>query len=210
MSGLKYYVIDLETTGLSSKYQEVTEISIIKCETKVQLTELVRCEYPERANIDSLAITKKTLADLDKGISKEQAVERVNKFLNEDGLTPAHRCFIGHNINFDMRFIKALYEKVGQRCPVDLYLCTMALSKDYAKKQGIVKPKVNLQAACELLGVKRLTGAHASKVDSRNTYLLWENLVKEKGIDHLPFIKTSQHILSSSNEEQGLDPDLLD
>jgi DNA polymerase III epsilon subunit-like protein len=210
MSGISYWIIDLETSGISSKYHEITELSIIKCDTKVQLTEFVRCEYPERANVDALMITKKTLADLDKGISKEQAVEKINQFLNEDGLTPAHRCLIAHNYSFDMRFLHALYEKVGQRCPADLWLCSMALTKAYAKREGIVKPKVNLGAACDLLGVKKLTGSHASKVDSRNTYLLWKNLMEDKKIDHLPFIKTSQHILSSSNEEQGLDPDLLD
>lgn len=211
MSGLKFYLVDSETCGLDSSYHEMNEISIINYDTRVQLTEFIKCEYPERANFDSLAITKKTLADLSKGISKEEVVAKINKFLNEDGLTPSHRCFIAHNAQFDRKFIHALYEKVGQQLPVDLWVCTMALTRAYAKKIGLVKPKVNLTASLEIAGIKKLAGVHASKVDSRNTFLLWKDLVENKNINYLPFIKQAEHqIRVSSNEEQGLDPDLLD
>lgn len=212
MSGLQYYVIDIESSGLNSSYHEATEISIIRCIDRVQLTEMIKCDYPERANFDSLLITKKTLADLDKGKSKEEVIQRINKFLASDGLTPAHRCFIAHNWSFDKKFTHALYAKVGQECPVDLWLCTMALTRAYAKQMKIVKPKVNLQASCELLGVKKQAGAHASKIDTRNTYLLWQNLIEEKQINYLPMIKTAKHQLKTmvSEEEEGLDPSLLD
>jgi len=209
--GLVYYIVDTETTGLSAGYHEMTEISIIRCEDRVQLTEFIKCDYPERANFDALAITKKTMADLETGKSKEEVTEKINKFLNEDGLTSAHRCFVAHNWTFDKRFIHALYEKVNQKCPVDLWLCSMALTKQYAKQIGLVKPKVNLHAACDIVGIKKLSEAHASKVDSRNTFLLWKNLIEEKKIDHLPFIKTAVHsIAPAADDDDGLDMSLLD
>src|ERR1700735_471027 len=90
MSGLNYWIIDCETSGLSSKYHEITEISIIKCDTRVQLTEMIKCEYPERANLDSLRITNKTMADLLLGKTKEEVVEKIDRFLNEDGLASGH------------------------------------------------------------------------------------------------------------------------
>jgi DNA polymerase III epsilon subunit-like protein len=220
MSGLQYYIIDTETTGLSSSYHEMTEISIIKCSTRIQLTEFIKCDFPERANFDALAITKKTLADLEKGNDKEIVVERMNKFLNEDGLTAAHRCFVAHNWTFDKKFVHALYDKVGQKCPVDLWLCTMALTKAYAKQIGLVKPKVNLHAACDIVGLKKFADAHNSKVDSRNTYLLHRDLVEVKKVDYLPFIKTAVHqyvdpaaalaALDDDDTGTGLDPALLD
>lgn len=211
MSGLVYYIIDTETTGLRSDYHEMTEVSIIRCADRVQLTQFIKCEFPERANFDALAICKKTMSDLEKGFAKEIVVEKVNQFLIEDGLTPAHRCFVAHNYSFDKKFIHALYEKVGQQCPVDLWLCTMALTRVYAKQIGLIKPKVNLHAACDIVGVKKLSDAHNSKVDSRNTYLLHRQLVDEKKVDYLPFIKTAEHkIIQSSTEDGGLDPDLLD
>lgn len=209
---LVFYIVDVETTGLRNNYHEINEISIIRCSDRVQLTEFIKCEYPERASFDALAITKKTLADLDKGKSKEKVVELIDKFLNEDGLTSAHRCFVAHNYSFDKKFIHSLYDQVNKQCPVDLWLCTMALTKQYAKQIGLVKPKVNLHAACDIVGVKKLSDAHASKVDSRNTYLLHKDLVEVKQVDYLPFIKTAAHRLTntSTDDGEGLDPSLLD
>src|ERR1700722_11098098 len=109
MSGIEFLIIDSETTGTNPNYHEVNEVSIIRCKTKVQLTEFIKCDYPERASMDALMITKKTLADLGKGNTKEYVVDKIDRFLNTDGLTPAHRCFVAHNWSFDKRFIHALY-----------------------------------------------------------------------------------------------------
>jgi DNA polymerase III epsilon subunit-like protein len=210
MSGLKYYCIDTETTGLSTAQHEINEYSIIRCDDRVQLTTFIKCETPWTASYDSLRITGKTMADLDTGDSKEIAIEKLNKFISEDGLTPAHRCFIMHNVGFDRRFIHKLYEKVGQTCPVSLYLCTMAMTRAWAKKAGYVKPKVNLNASCDLVGIKKVAGSHQSKMDTRNTYLLYRDLVEVKKFDYLPFIKNLPHNPIVNPEDEPLDPDLLD
>lgn len=211
MSELVYYVCDLETNGLKASYHEATEIGIIRASDRVQLWRNIKCEFPERSSIDALAITNKTLADLNNGFSKEEIVEQCDKFFNEDGLTPAHRCIVGHNIfSFDKRFLFALWESVGKEFPANLWLDTIPMTRAYAKQIGLVKPKVNLHAACDILGVKKLSTAHNAKVDSRNSYLLWKNLVEDKKVNYLPFIKTATHSLSVSDEEQGLDPALLD
>jgi DNA polymerase III epsilon subunit-like protein len=204
---LIYYVIDTETTGLKSNYHEMTEIGIIRCADRVQLWRQIKCEYPERANFDALAITKKTMADLERGLAKEAVVAECNKFFNEDGATPAHRCIIAHNAPFDRKFLHALWTVCGHSFPANLWLDTMSLTREYAKQQGIVKPKVNLHAACDLLNVKKISEAHNAKVDSRNTYLLHKAL-ETQNVDYLPFIKTAIH--SVNEEEGGLDPDLLD
>ena len=211
MSGLKYYCLDVESTGLDAKRQEVNEYSIIRCDDRVQLTTFIKCEFPERASFDALRVTGKTLADLENGDPKEIAIEKLNKFLAEDGLTPAHRCLILHNAAFDRKFMHALYEKVGQSFPVNLYLCTMQMTRAWAKKAGYVKPKVNLKAALELVGIKKTAGgAHQSKMDTRNTYLLWKDLVENKKFDYLPFIKNLPHNPTINPEDEPLDPDLLD
>lgn len=198
---LKYYIIDTESSGLSSSYHELIEISIIRCSDRVQLTEFIKCDYPERANYDALKIQNKTMADLEYGSSKEEVISKIDKFINEDGLTPGHRCLIAHNAPFDKRFIHALYDKVSKRCPVDLWLCTMALTKQYAKSIGLVKPKVNLKAACDMVGIKQISGAHASKVDSRNTYMLHKKLVDDLKVDYLPLIKTAAHSVAKDERD---------
>lgn len=207
---INHYYVDTETTGLVSKnyYHEITEISIIRCSDKVQFTEFIRAEYPEHSSIDALRITNKTLADLENGVSRSKVIAKINKFLNEDGLTPEHRCLWAHNYSFDKKFIHALYETQQQQLPVSLWGCTMALTKHYAKKQGIIKPKVNLQAACDLAGIKKIASAHNSKMDARNGYLLWKDLIENKGIDYLPFIKSCPHRLLTELSED--EEDLLD
>lgn len=215
---LLYYVIDTETTGLKAGYNEMTEVGIIRCTDRVQLWRQIRCEYPERANFDALAITKKTMADLERGYAKEAIVEECNKFFSEDGATPAHRCIVAHNAPFDRRFLHALWESCGQEFPANLWLCSMALTKDYAKKTGLVskgvKQSFKLHDACDIVGIKKISEAHNAKVDSRNTYLLHRSLVEDKKVDYLPFIKTAVHALSmpamADDDVGGLDPALLD
>jgi DNA polymerase III epsilon subunit-like protein len=212
---LKYYVIDTETTGLKANYHEMTEIGIIRCEDRVQLHRLIKCESPERASFDALAITKKTMADLEKGNDRRDVVEECDKFFSEDLATPAHRCIIAHNAPFDRKFLHALWESCGKQFPAHLWLDTIPLTKQYAKQIGLVKPKVNLHAACDIVGIKKLSEAHNARVDSRNTYLLHRDLVEVKKVDYLPFIKTAAHAFdandtSSSSDDEGLDPSLLD
>jgi DNA polymerase III alpha subunit (gram-positive type) len=214
---LLYYVIDTETTGLKAGYNEMTEIGIIRCTDRVQLWRQIRCEYPERANFDALAITKKTMADLDKGFNKEAVVGECNKFFAEDGATSAHRCIVAHNAPFDRRFLHALWESCGLEFPANLWLDTIALTKDYAKKVGLVAPNVKqsfaLHPACDLVGIKKISEAHNAKVDSRNTFLLHRHLVEEKKWDYLPFVKTAVHTVTTqpvADDDEGLDPSLLD
>lgn len=216
---LAYYIIDLETTGLKSEYHEVFEISIIRATDRVQLSRTIKCEMPERASLAALEITGKTMADLETGLSKEAVVEECHKFLQEDGLTPAHRCIVGHNIYaFDRRFLHALWASTSKEFPAHLWLDTLPMIKVYAKQLPpvlddygrIIKQKHHLQAACDLAGIKKFAQAHSAKMDSRNSYLLWKDLVESKNMDYLSFIKTAVHQLSPSSEGERLDPALLD
>jgi DNA polymerase III epsilon subunit-like protein len=219
MSGLHYYVIDTETTGLKSGYHEMTEIGIIRCTDRVQLWRQIKCDYPERANFDALAITKKTMADLERGYDKMAVVEECEKFFAEDTLTPAHRCIVAHNAPFDRKFLHALWESCGKEFPAHLWLDTMSLTREFTKTSGLEaqykakglgKPKVNLHASCDIVGIKKISEAHNAKVDSRNTYLLHRDLVEVKQVNYLPFIKTAIHSLAGPSDEEGLDPSLLD
>ena len=221
MSGIQYYVIDTETTGLKADYHEMTEVGIIRCTDRVQLWRQIKCVYPERANFDALAITKKTMADLERGHDGINVVEECEKFFAEDGLTSAHRCIIAHNAPFDRKFLHAFWALHGKEFPAHLWLDTMALTREFIKKtgldaeckaKGLPKPKVNLHSALDLVNVKKLSEAHNAKVDSRNTFLLHRNLVEEKKVDYLPFIKTSIHVVTvnPNDADGGLDPALLD
>lgn len=203
---LKYYIIDTETTGLKSGHHEMTEIGIVRFTDLMQLHRKIRCEYPERASFDALKITGKTMADLEIGDAKEEAVRASTEFMLADGATPAGRCIVAHNAPFDRKFLHALWETCGQEFPAHLWLDTISLTKEFLKKSdqstlNITKTatgrvSTNLHAACDMLGVKKLSAAHNAKVDSRNTTLLFKKLMEEN-INYLPHIKTFPHEVAS-------------
>jgi len=202
MAGIHFYIIDTETTGLKAGHNEMTEIGIIRCIDRVQLHKKIICEHPERASYDALKITGKTMADIVQGETKESVVEQANRFMLEDGQSPAARCIIAHNSPFDKKFLHALWESVGLEFPADLWLCTISMTQDFIKKSDVTQLKITrtptgrvstqLHACCDMLGVNKLSASHNAKVDSRNTYLLWMKL-QEAGVDHLPLIKTASH-----------------
>jgi hypothetical protein len=199
---IHYYVLDCETSGLSTSQHEVFEVSIIRCSDKMQITRNIRAEHPHTASLDALAITRKTLADLSSGEDKEKVVNEIDLFFQEDNSSAKNRCIIAHNANFDKKFIHALWEKCGKSFPANMWLDTIALTRLAAKKQGIVKPKVNLEAACDLFDIKKTATFHSAKMDTRNTYFLWKKLVEEINIDYIPLIKTLPH---SQQEEDEMD-----
>lgn len=222
---LLYYVIDTETTGLKAGYNEMTEIGIIRYTDRVQLWRQIKCEYPERANFDALKITKKTMADLDKGHENDKVVEECERFFAEDGATPGHRVIVAHNAPFDRRFLHALWERNGKQFPANIWLDTIAMTKKYIEtvdpstipivKTATGKTSTQLHACCDMVGIKKISEAHNAKVDSRNTYLLFRNLLEEKKVDHLRMLKTEVHALKAppppgDDNEGGLDPALLD
>ncbi len=219
MAGLQFYIIDTETTGLKQNYHEVTEVGIIRCTDRVQLWRQIKCSYPERANFDALAITKKTMSDLEKGYDREAVIAECERFFAEDGLTPAHRCIVAHNAAFDRKFLHAMWETAGKEFPAHLWLDTISLTKDFLKtadhsqlnitKTATGRVSTALHACCDIVGIKKISEAHNAKVDSRNTYLLHRNLIEEKKVDHLPHIKTVVHSVASPTDD-GLDPSLLD
>jgi len=199
---LIYYVIDLETNGLSSLIHEPCEISIIRCSDKVQVTKNIICKYPEKSSLDALRITGKTMNDLRNGDTLEYVVNLCDKFLNEDGKTPAHRVIIGHNIiSFDKKFLHKMWSEYNKRFPADLYLDTIQLIRAYTKNLDI-KTKVNLNASCDLMKIKKYSSAHSAKSDTRNTYLLWKSLIEK--VDYIRFIKNYPHILNSNIEDYDL------
>lgn len=216
--GLYYYIIDLETNGIKCSWHEVNEVSIIRCEDKVQLTEFIRCEHPERSSLDALKITNKTMNDLRKGKSKSEVVDKIDLFLSKDNLKPVNRCFVGHNVSFDRRFIHALYDSVNKPFLGDLWLDTKSMVQKHLKnkdtsefvKTASGRTQLTLHACCDIMNIKKISQAHNSRSDSQNTYFLWKKLMDD-GVDYISEIKNIPHRSSSNNQaEEDNDFSLLD
>jgi len=192
---IHYYVIDVETTGLKANYHEVTQVSIIRCSDRNQLSKYIRAEHPNRTQPRALEVTGRTYADLSNGDDKDSVVEFCNKFFNEDGATPEERCIIGHNVQrFDRKFLHALWASVNKEFPANLWLDTLPSTKKFATLKGIASDNFQLNSCLKVIGVKPRPGGHNAIVDTQNTYILWKGLEKD-GIDLLPFTQRLPHSL---------------
>lgn len=189
---LHYYIIDTETTGLKSGFHEIVQLSVIRCQDDFQKTMNICAKYPERADKQALAITKKSIYDIQQGIDRNLAVEQLNTFFADDQKTSEHRCIVAHNAPFDRRFLHALYESCGQIFPADLWMCTKEFSRKLAKRMGVIKPKLTLDASLERAGIEKRAGAHNAVVDSLNTLDLWKKLMSEN-LGHVSIIKRVPH-----------------
>lgn len=190
--GLQYYVVDTETTGVDANRNEITEISIIRCSDRHQLTKQVKCLYPERAHPMALEKTGRTLADILVGESKESMIQSCNEFLAEDGKTPEHRCMVAHNAAFDKRFIHATWKITGQEFPANHWLCTMKMAREWSKRIGAKPENFQLHTVLGFHGIKPLPGIHDAGSDTRNAYLFWKKAM-DAGVDHLKAIKRMPH-----------------
>lgn len=192
MSGIFFYVADCESSGLSLKMHEISQLSIIRASDRMQLSQQIRVDKPHLASYDALRITGKTMDDLRQGIGKLQAINEFEEFVNQDGYQPSHRCLVGHNIAFDRKFLCALWESFGRQFPFDLYLDTIPMFKEFVKKTGLPTTKNNLTVACEVAGIRKLGNAHSAKFDTRQTYLLWDKL--SQTVDFMNHIKRQPHL----------------
>jgi len=200
MSGIIYYVVDTETNGLKVGHHEITQISVIRCEDKIQISRDIAIDFPERSSEEALKITNKTIKDLKKGISKKQAIEIFDSFFSEDEKTSEHRCVIAHNANFDKRHLHSLWASQEAKFPADLWLDSKELARAYAKRKGIIKPKLDLGSVLKMAGLNERLGAHNATIDTQNTYFLWKKMMDDN-IDHLPLIKREPHITDSGSSE---------
>ena len=116
----------------------------------------------------------------------------VEEFFAQDGLSPAHRCIIGHNISFDRGFLYHIWEKHNKQFPGELWLDTLAICRRLAKDKGLIKPRLNLHAACDLFGIQKIAEAHTAKADTRNNYLLMQHFIDNK-IPYIDLIKRIPH-----------------
>lgn len=192
---LAYYILDLESTGVDSKWHEVSQVSIIRCTDRFQLSKFIKVEYPQRAAWKALEVTGRTFSDLNRGEDRDDVVAASDIFIAEDGLTPEHRCIVGHNVHkFDLRFAHALWKKCNKPFPANLWMDTLPFSKDYAIAKGIESKSFKLEIACNILGIKTAGTQHNAISDTRNNYKLWLKLM-DSGLNHLKYIKRVPHIL---------------
>ena len=200
---LNYYIIDTETTGLKADFCEVTEISIVRCSDRHQLTRKIKAEFPERASEQALRVTNRTFEDLLEGDAKEDVVSACEAFFAQDGQTAEHRCMVAHNAPFDKSFCHALWSSCGKEFPAICWMDTIKFARDWSVQTGVLpetltktgKPSYALASVLKFANIIPMPGAHDAGSDARNTYLIWKKGM-DMGIDHLGSIKRYPHAVN--------------
>lgn len=150
-----FAVVDLETTGLSPRTDRVVELSVIQLSDDLspcgEFTTLVK---PGR-DIGATHIHGITARDVVDAPRFEHIAPTLLDILRG-------RVIVAHNVQFDLRFLRAEFERAGIAFPELPVLCTMRLAPQYLK--GL--PARTLAACCLTAGIP-LNGAHAAVADAR-------------------------------------------
>jgi DNA polymerase III epsilon subunit family exonuclease len=171
---MQFVVVDIETTGLSRYYHQITEIAAVKFNDGKAVDEFVTLVDP-RTHIPSF-ITRLTGID-DRMVKGQPTIEKVMPgFLDFLG----DHLFAGHNVSFDYNFLDhASYMTMRKRLSNET-LCTCRLARRLLPEL----PSKSLGSICCHLNIQNHT-AHRAKSDVLATASVLEQLLamlKEKNI----------------------------
>lgn len=162
-----YVLVDIETTGLSPVNDEIIEIGAIKvkdCKIVDQYNELIKINRKLSPFITNL--TGITDEMLNKGKLPTIALKEFIDFVDEDVI-------IGHNVNFDLGFLKNKCKKYIDYSLNNRYIDTMYLAKK------LVPNSINykLETLANYFNVS-YEGAHRGLKDVEITYEVYNCLRK--------------------------------
>ncbi|MEU4192498.1 exonuclease domain-containing protein [Kribbella sp. NPDC026611] len=154
-----YAVIDTETTGLLPSHRHrVIEIAVVLLDARGQVEhEWVTLLNPQR-DLGPQHIHGILTADV-------LAAPEFRDIARQLGALLAGRMVVGHNVEFDLGFLRAEFARIGFAVPLitERSMCTMALA-------GYLYPgaKRTLGACCAAAGIS-IEGWHSALADTRAT-----------------------------------------
>ncbi|WP_425447477.1 PolC-type DNA polymerase III [Dethiothermospora halolimnae] len=177
----EYVVFDIETTGLSPKHDEITEIGAVKIKNNKIVDKYSQLINPERKIPEK--IVKLT------GITDEMVKDKptINEVLPEFHNFIGDSVLVAHNASFDMGFINEKFSKL------DIILSNPVLDTLQLSRQLFTELKSHrLNKVAKHLNVS-LENHHRAVDDSEataNILLKSLELIKEKGVNKLEDINT--------------------
>ena len=163
-----YCVLDIETTGLSRFKDDILEIGCIKIrDHKIidQMSILINPHKPISPYITSINHITNEMVQKE-GIELEKALIRLYDFIEDD-------CLVGHNLSFDMGFIRQKSsESLGLSFDHVQY-DTLMLSRKRIRCENY-----KLSTVCRYYNIQNKT-AHRALSDVIATYQVFECLMKE-------------------------------
>ncbi|MDO5738013.1 MAG: type I-E CRISPR-associated endoribonuclease Cas2e [Eubacteriales bacterium] len=131
-----YIIVDLETTGLSPTNDTVIEVGLIEVEDGKNVNEwsaILKSNTEIPAEIQKMTGITKEIVDKE-GIEINEAVKGIKEFIRDLPL-------VGHNISFDISFLRILFLDANLRPPTNRQIDTVKLAKDILKEMRTYKLK---------------------------------------------------------------------
>jgi DNA polymerase-3 subunit epsilon len=146
LKNTKFCVVDLETTGLNIKTDEVIAFACIPVQ---ELKLLVNNAYytlikPEKYNIKSMKYHGISVDDLKNAPSFEEVAHQILKAL--DGI------IVGHSVEFDYRFLKKSFKKIGIKFKKNI-IDIVLIEKWLAKKTNDIELDLTIEGLMNRYGL---------------------------------------------------------
>lgn len=179
---MRYVVFDLETTGLSPEANEIIQIAAYKVNDGVTVDRFTTYVQP----IMYIPVTIQSMTGITMEMVKD--AELANVVLPEFFDWCEELPLVGHNVNFDYRFLLVK----GNQCGVDFSLdnqrlgaCTLNLARKWLKLDNY-----KLQTVADALGVSLKGEAHHAEYDAMLTKLCFDRfLLKEPSFKFEKLVK---------------------
>jgi DNA polymerase-3 subunit epsilon len=167
-----YAVIDVETTGLfPGKHDRIAEVGVVVLDASGEAIATYDTLVNPGRDLGPQAIHGLSAADIRLAPTFEQVAGDIIAHLQG-------RVVAGHNISFDLLFLRAEFERIGLPFPLQPRecLCTMMLAQRYLDAANRT-----LQRCCEAAGVTHLD-AHSALGDATATSQLLATYIRCAGV----------------------------
>ena len=162
-----FIIVDIETTGSSSRYGKITEIALYQ-HNGVEITNSFTTLINPEIDIPYF-ITRLTGIDNETVKNAPKFYEVAKKIVE----FTENRIFVAHNVYFDYSFVKEEYKRLGYEFNRKT-LCTVQLSRKLLPGHS----SYSLGKLCSDLGIE-INGRHRADGDALATVKLFEILLEK-------------------------------
>lgn len=172
--GLSFSVLDIETTGLfPGKHDRIIEIAIVNVDSDGNITGEFETLINPNRDLGPTHIHKISAKMVISAPTFQEVAGNILDML-------AGKIVVGHNVNFDLNFIKSEFASIGVDLPRISSVCTLGFSR----LVDVDVPSRKLEALCNYFGVET-DNFHCAYSDCSATAKLFKVLIEEHGHDNL-------------------------